>query len=98
MNYRQLKKAVKDYIKSLPRNRRSHVIERSGICILSYNYIFKILHCLQCGGFIIQELLDENWRIYYSELGRECEETLFMGDNESEACEEFFRLIKKYNY
>ena len=45
MNYRQLKKAVKDYYKSLHLNKRGAIIERGGICILSLNYFFKILHC-----------------------------------------------------
>ncbi|GEM_PF-3515383 len=98
MNYRQLKKAVKDYYKTLPRNRRGFILDRSGICILSLNYFFKIFHCLDCGDLIIQELYDGRWRIYYSEPGRELEETLFVSYDESEACEEFLRMIKKYYY
>ncbi len=101
MNYRQLKKAVKDYNKSLSRDRRIYrrlLIDRSGICILSLNHIFKIYHCFQCAGYIIQELYDGRWRVYYSELGRDYEVTLYLGDNESEACEEFFRRIKKCYY
>lgn len=95
MNYRQLKKAVKDYFKSLHLNKRGAIIERGGICILSLNYFFKIFHCLDCDGFIIQELYDGSWRIYYSEPGREYETTLFLSNNESEACEEFLRIIKE---
>lgn len=98
MYYRQLKNAVKVYYNSLPHNRRYHILNRSGICILSLNHLFKIFHCLECGGFIIQELLDGRWRIIYSEPGRGGEEILFISDDESEACEEFFRLIKKYHY
>ena len=98
MNYRQLKKTVKDYYKSLPRNRRGRILVRSGICILSRNYFFNIFHCLDWGGLIIQELYDERWRIFYSEPGRGGEETLFLSDEESAACEEYLRLIKKYRY
>lgn len=97
MNYRQLKKAVKDHYKSLPRNRRGHILDRSSVCFLSLNCLFKVFHCLDCGGLIIQELLDRRWRIFYSEPGRGGEETLFLSDEESEACEEFLRLIKKYH-
>ena len=95
MNYRQLKKAIKDHFKSLPHNRRGAILDRSSVCILSLNYFFKIYHCLDCGGLIIQELLDGRWRIYYSEPGRGGEETLFLSDGESEACKEFLRLIKE---
>lgn len=97
MNYHQLKRAIKKYYKSLPRNKRHRIFERPGICILSLNHIFKIFHCLECDEYIIQELLDGRWRVNYSEPGRDFESTLFLGDNESEACEEFLRLIKKGN-
>ncbi len=98
MNFRQLKKAVKDYNKTLPRNRRGYIFDRSGICILSLNYFFKIFHCLDCTGLIIQELYDGRWRVYYCEPGRGNEDTYFVSDDESEACEEYLRLIKKYHY
>lgn len=101
MNYCQLKKAVKAYNKSLPSNirvARRAILERSSICILSLNHIFKIFHCFQVGDLIIQELYDGRWRVYASEPGRADEYTLYLGDNESEACEEFLRQIKKYYF
>ena len=50
---------------------------------------------MDCDGLIIQELYDGSWRIHYSEPGREYEKTLFLSNNESEACEEFLRMIKE---
>lgn len=97
MNYRQLKKVLKEYNKTLPRNRRVPIFVRSGICILSFGYFFKIFHCLDYGGFIIQGMHDGRWEIHYCEPGR-YEETLFLSNDESEACEEYLRLIKKDNY
>ena len=58
---------------------------------------FKIFHCLEYGSFIIQEMYDGRWEIHYCEPGR-YEETLFLSNDESEACEEYLRLIKKDNY
>jgi hypothetical protein len=97
MNYRQLKKVLKEYNKTLPRNRRAPIFVRSGICILGFGYFFKIFHCLDYGGLIIQEMYDGRWEIHYCEPGR-YEETLFLSNDESEACEEYLRLIKKDNY
>lgn len=46
MNYRQLKKAVKDYFKSLHLNKRGAIIERGGICILQSKLFFQNISLL----------------------------------------------------